>query len=270
MEQEREEVYERIPWETLEKKGGDRQWMVYVVAGAVALGALAYSFTRNQPVASPTAEEPTASTTLDTTPTTAAVSEVAPSTVASPVVVAEADLYAVDPERIVDQAKAHAEWVAVEYVSYDGSEESTTALATLLPTGTPTPQAPEGTQVFVDWASSAEVVPTGAVSFDVSVVVRSLHSSDGSGFIRQAPLTVTVPVEVTETGPRATGLPLIATMVPEPAPELSLEAVPEEVLAGLEGTGEVVGGRQMGDGTWEVVMLADGADGVTRPVTVRP
>ena len=49
------EVYERIPWETLDKQSGDRQWLVIAVAGAVAVGALAYSFVKSQPAPSPPA-----------------------------------------------------------------------------------------------------------------------------------------------------------------------------------------------------------------------
>lgn len=270
MEHERDEVYERIPWETLEKKSGGRQWMVYAVAGAVVLGALAYSFTRNQPIAPAPTEQAVATTAPVPTPTTVAATDPNSSTVAGPVVMAEADLYAVDPERVVDQASAHAEWVAVEYVSFDGSEESNAALAALLPSGAPMPRAAEGIQVFVDWARSAEIVPTGSASFDISVIVRSLFSSDGSRFVRQSPLTVTIPIEVTETGARATGLPVVAATVPAATTELALEPVPAEVLAGMEFAGEMVGGRQLGDGTWEVVVMADGADGVARPVAISP
>ena len=35
MEPERNEVYERIPWETLEEKKPDRQWLMLAVAGAI-------------------------------------------------------------------------------------------------------------------------------------------------------------------------------------------------------------------------------------------
>ncbi|HSK06208.1 MAG TPA: hypothetical protein VK990_01725, partial [Acidimicrobiia bacterium] len=51
MEPERNEVYERIPWETLEEKKSDRQWMTLAIAGAIVLGALAYSFMSNRPPA---------------------------------------------------------------------------------------------------------------------------------------------------------------------------------------------------------------------------
>lgn len=49
MDQERHEVYERIPWERLERPSGDRQWMLIALAAAVAVGALAFSFMKNQP-----------------------------------------------------------------------------------------------------------------------------------------------------------------------------------------------------------------------------
>jgi hypothetical protein len=42
------------------------------------------------------------------------------------------------------------------------------------------------------------------------------------------------------------------------------------VAALLEGQGEIVGGLQLADGSWEVVVMAEGGDGVRRPVTLRP
>ena len=266
MDNERDEVYERIPWETLEKKGGDRHWIVYAVAGAIALGALAYSFTRNQPVPpAPPIAEPTTAPVEMTIPTAET-----PSTVTSPVVVAEADLYAVDPERLIDQAAAHAEWVAVEYVSFDGSEQSRATLGSLLPSGTGLPEAPEGTQVFVDWASTAQVVEMGPMSFEVGVLVRSLSSSAESGFVRQPSRMVVVPVTVDETGVRAAGVPAMTEATPAPAVEIDLTSPPEAALATIDTGSEVLGGRQLADGSWELVVMAPGADGVTRPVSVRP
>lgn len=271
MEQERDEVYERIPWETLEKKGGDRQWLVYAVAGAVVLGAFAYSFTRNQPPppAAPVAESPVDSTVPATTDSTATVSP--PSTVASPVVVAEADLYAVDPERLIDQVAAHAEWFAVEYMSFDGTEESAAILEGLLPSGVPLPQGDEGRQVFVDWAGAASVTQVAPVTFEVEVLVRSLLSEDGAAFVRQRPLRLGVDIEIGEDGmPRVAQPPAVTAVEVSPAEEIGLGPVPEEVTGALTVEGEVVGGRQDASGQWEVVVMTPGADGVTRPVTVRP
>jgi hypothetical protein len=270
MEPERPEVYERIPWETLEQKHGERQWLAYAVAAAVALGALAYSFTRNQPLPVPDTQVATAATTLPppvSTPTT--VLTPAP-TVASPLVVAEADLYAVDPERLLDQAVAHAEWVAVEYVAMDGSEQSRSTLTSLLPEGVPLPTADPAVQVFVDWVGARSVTPSGPTTFQVEVLVRSMASSDESGFARQPPRLVVLEIEVGEDGaPRVATVPELRLM-PEISPvPMTLQEVPEEVMASL-GDVEVVGGRQDADGSWEVVALQTGADGVTRPVLVRP
>lgn len=270
MEPERQEVYERIPWETLEKRGGDRQWIVYALAGAIALGALAYSFMRNQPTAVP----PVAVAVTTTVPATMTTSNMdsTPSTVTSPVVVAEADLYAVDPERLVDQAAGYAEWFAVEYVAMDGSEQSRQVLAAMLPRGVPLPQAPEGTQVFVDWARARSVTQTGPVDFDVEVLVRSLSSSSDGAFVRQAPLVLTVGIEIGEDGAaRISGVPALVPAAPGSPADMTLSEVPEETIAELGlGDDEVVGGVQQADGSWEVVVMATGADGVRRPVTVDP
>lgn len=271
MDTERQEVYERIPWETLEKKTSDRQWIVYAVAGAVVLGSLAYSFMRSQPTAPP---PPVAEELAATAPATTIVStpHSTPDTVASPLVVAEADLYAVDHSQLAGQAASHAEWFAVEYVAVDGSVGSRETLAALLPEGVPLPEAPEGTQVFVDWARASTINPTGPTSFEVAVLVRSLVSVGEQGFERQVPLLVTVSLDIGEDGaPRITGAPYLDVAKPGPGTDMALAEVPEELAAQVaEAHGEVVGGVQRDDGTWEVVVLAEGADGVRRPVTVRP
>jgi hypothetical protein len=270
MEPDRQEVYERIPWETLEKKGGDRQWLVYAVAGAVVLGALAYSFVRNQPTAAP---PPPPTIAAQTAPATTAPSNMdsTPSTVAGPLVVAEADLYAVDPERLVDQAASHAEWFAIEYMAYDGSVQSQETLRSLLPVGLPLPEAPGDTQVFVDWARAKSVIQAGPTSFQVEVLIRSLVSSSESGFIRQAPAVVSVSVEVGEDGKAGVvSAPTIVPVEPAGSVDLGLVEVPEEIASQVASQGEVLGGRQDSDGSWEIVVMAKGADGVKRPVLVRP
>lgn len=265
MESERDEVYERIPWETLERTGGDRQWIVYAVCGAVVVGALAYSFVLNRPVAQPvSATQPAVSSVPATSAVPAAVGS--PSTTASPVVVAEADLFAVDPERIIQSAATHAEWLAVEYVSSDGGEETT--LAGLLPVGAPLPISPEGIQVYVDWAGIRSVSQTGESSFRVEVLVSSLAAKEGQGFVRQPPLVVGVPVEVDpDGGVRATSVPSVSEVAMPSPVDLGLLDVPPEVSAALPEGGDVVGGRQTAEG-WEVVMMLTGGDGVSRPVSV--
>jgi hypothetical protein len=269
MEPEREEVYERIPWETLEPASGNRQWLVYAVAAALVLGALAYSFTRNQQVTpAPQAETPVLTSTVPATTATSAAGPT-PSTAASPVVVAEADLYAVDPERLVDLVAAHAEWFATEYISYDGSDESASTLAELLPDGVPLPEAPEGTQVFVDWARATNVTQYGSVAFEVEVIIRSLLAPDGSAFTRQPPQRLVVPVELDDDGrPRISRPPAISGADPLEPAQMSLQVVPPEVVEALGVEGEVVGGLRGAEGQWLVVVMTPGPDGVRRPVTL--
>ena len=269
MEPERPEVYERIPWETLEKTGRDRQWIVYLITGSIALGALAYSFMRNQPSVVP----PPAAASTSTVPATTTVPMnlgSVPGRAESPVVVAEADLFAVDPERLRDQAVSHAEWFAVEYMSVDGTDISRQQLAGLLPAGVPLPEAPEATQVFVDWARAIEATEASPGAFQVDVLVRSLLSRGNEGFERQPPVVVGVMIEVGEDAlPRVAGAPSVeAVTLPAPS-EAALAPVPEDVSTALAASYQrVVGGTERPDGVWEVVVMATGADGITRPVTV--
>ncbi len=275
MEQERDpdrpEVYERIPWEALEKKKGDRQWMMFAVAGAVVLGALAYSFVSNRP-------QTVAAVSDVVTTITAAVASLPNVAVEPPlpipantVVVSEADLYAIDPERLIDQAVAHAEWFIAEYFTIDGSEQHAETLASLTPAGIPLPSAPEGTRVFVESVSGIEVTELEPLRYEVSVLVRYLLARGEEVYMRQPPTVAKVEVVIGDSGPRVVLPPEIQSM-PVPIPEqLVLGEVPDEVgqaaRALLEAT-EIVGGTQMADGSWRVIVLAVGTDGVTRPVSV--
>lgn len=269
MDSEREEVFERIPWETLERKSADRQWLVYAVAGAVTLGALAYSFTRNQPVAPVVTTVPIESSVA--AETHAAVPTAPPPT-SGPMVVAEADLYAVDPERLIDRVAAHAEWFATEYVAFDGSERSRETIQSLLPEGVPPPVAAEGAQVFVDWARATQVTQVGELGYEVEVLVRSLASNGDSAFVRQPPRVLHVDVELSLEGvPRVSAVPVVSEPAMTERAGLALVDVPKDVAARIGAEqGEVVGGFQSGDGSWQVVVLAPGPDGVTRPMTIRP
>ncbi|MGH8915595.1 MAG: hypothetical protein ACRDZM_13890 [Acidimicrobiia bacterium] len=274
MEPERNEVYERIPWETLEEKKGDRQWLLYGIAGAVVLGALAYSFMSNRPVAVPMA---TTAPVAQEAPQASAVTAqplpppAIPTASTAPVVTAEADLYAVHPERVIDRVAAHAEWFVAEYLTVDGSEQSRETLAALLPAGLPLPVAPEGTRVFVEWVRTETVEEIAPLTYRASVLARSLAAAGDGIYQRQPPLEVTVEVSMTGEGPQIVMPPLLDPVVPAPAPGLTLASVPEEIGAlAMERSGgsEVVGGFQGADGVWQVVMLAPAPDGVTRPVTV--
>ena len=272
MEPERNETYERIPWETLEEKKPDRQWTMMAVAGAVVLGALAYSFMSNRPAPVPVASTVAAvtpETTRAASPVPQAAAQPVPTT--APVVTAEADLYAVHPERVIDRAVAHAEWFVAEYLTMDGTEESRAALTALLPAGVPMPAAADGTRVFVEWVRASAVEEIGQLVYRVTVLARSLAAGSNEEYQRQAPLQVEVDVSVAGDAPQVVMAPRLSPAQPGPTHQLALVTVPGEVgAAALQQSGgsEVVGGLQTPDGGWQVVVLAATPDGVTRPVSV--
>ena len=272
MEPERNETYERIPWETLEEKKPDRQWMMMAVAGAVVLGALAYSFMSNRPPPVPVAST-LAAAPAETAPVAAPVPQAVPPPVATttPVVTAEADLYAVHPERVIDRAVAHAEWFVAEYLTMDGTEEGRASLMALLPAGVPMPAAEEGTRVFVEWVRASSVEEIGQLVYRVTVLARSLAAAANAEYQRQAPLQVDVDVSMAGDAAQVVMAPRVAPAQPGPAHQLALVTVPEEVgAAALQQSGgsEVVGGMQTAEGDWLVVVLAATPDGVVRPVSV--
>jgi hypothetical protein len=272
MERERNEVYERIPWETLEPKGGDRQWWMFALAGAIVLGALAYSFMANRavPVSTATSQAATATAPLSSASPPAALAPPVPE-VSTPMLVTEADLMAVAPERLIERATAHAEWFVAEYVSVDGSEEGRRALASLMPAGIAIPEAPDGSRVFVEWVRAIAVEEIGAEEYRVEVLVRSLLADGDEPYRRQAPFTATVDIRIAESGPQVVMPPVLSAVTnPEPMP-LALVPVPPDVEAAAiaaSGASAVAGGVQTPTGEWRVVVTAPGPDGVPRPSTV--
>jgi hypothetical protein len=271
---ERNEVYERIPWETLEEKKPDRQWIMLAVAGAIVVGALAYTWTSNRAVPAPAttvAAPAVVSTALAAAAPPAA--PVAPATSAAPqapVLTAEADLYAVHPERAIDRATAHAEWFVAEYLTVDGSEESRATLSALLPGGVPLPVAPEGARVFVEWVRAMSVEETGELAFKVTVLARTLGAAPGGDYVRQPPLRLEVDVSIANPAPQVVMAPVVVPASPGEAHQLQMSEVPEDVGAtALQASGgtEVVGGVQDAGG-WRVIVMAPGTDGVGRPISV--
>lgn len=273
MERERNEVYERIPWETLESKGGDRQWWMFALAGAIVLGALAYSFMANRPAPIPAAVSVATTVPGPATPALPAGTVPAPPIPgeSTPMVVTEADLYAVAPERLIESATAHAEWFVAEYIGVDGSEESRQSLTSLMPSGIAVPEAPESTRVFVEWVRATGVEEIAPLEYRVEVLVRSLLANGDEPYRRQAPFTASVDIRITGSGPQVVMPPVL-----EPAPlgepmPVALVPVPADVEAAAiaaSGGSAVAGGVQGPNGEWRVVVTAPGPDGVPRPLTV--
>jgi hypothetical protein len=275
--QERPEIYERIPWETLEQKKPDRQWLMFGIGGAIVFGVLAYSFIGDRPVQT----APPVSVVAEASPSVSIPLSVPPPTVLapmaptappeSPVVVSEADLFAVHPERVVDQAVAHAEWFIAEYFTADGSEEHSAVLKALLPAGIPLPDVPDGTSVFVESVVSTAVVEKTDLNFVVDVVVRYLVARGGEAYRRQEPVLATVGIVVSDAGPQVAGPPTLSQVSLAAPAQLRLVEIPPDVAGQVMNRGdvaEILGGIPVEGGSWSVVALVLGPDGVTRPVSI--
>ncbi len=270
MDEKNQEVYERIPWESLEKQGGDRQWLILGIAGAIVAGSLGYSFMSNR--AAPLPPPPTEATAAVTAPATAlAPSAPAPTPVQpAPSVVTEADLYAVDPDRLAAEAAAHARWVVREFLASDGSTEQG-VLRSLLPADIPLPSTPEGVLVFVEWVDSVGVEEVDVGTYRVDVLARYMVSADGAEYQRVPPELFTLDIGVDAGVPRLLGAPAVNAVDSPATAGLGLGAIPDAVAAAVEAIrpgSEIVGGYVDPGGTWKVVVMAMRLGGVVRPETV--
>ncbi|HEY5889644.1 MAG TPA: hypothetical protein VIW94_02945, partial [Acidimicrobiia bacterium] len=263
--------YERIPWETLEKPGIDRQWWVMGIAAAVVAGALGYSFVSNRPVApaAVAAEQVTAPPAPVPLPPVAAptVPPAAPVTT-TPQAVAEADLYAVPPDALRSQASAFAEWFVSEYLTADGSADGPATLRSLLPADLPLPEVPDGTLTFVEWVVALDVIEAGPGQFEVDVLARYMVAPDGGAYERLDPEVFTVTVVVDENGPHVVGAPRIRPVDVPVAGAVGFVELPPEVLNAvteLRPDSTVMGGISNQDGSWTVSLVTVGPGGVERP-----
>ncbi len=272
MDEKNQEVYERIPWESLEKQGGDRQWLVLGIAGAVVAGSLGYSFMSNRPAPLP---PPPSEAAAEAAPPATTLAPVAPASVPPPAqpapsLVAEADLYAVDPDSLAAEAAAHARWVVREFLASDGSAEHG-ILRSLLPADIPLPSPPEGVLVFVEWVDSVGIEEVDVGTYRVSVLARYMVSVDGGDYQRVDPEIFTLDIGMTEGMPRLLGAPVVEAVDSPATAGIGLATVPDHVAAGVESVrpgSEIVGGYLDPSGMWNVVILAIGPGGVVRPEMV--
>lgn len=272
MEEKREEIYERIPWETLQNPRSDRQNLIIGLAVAVVAGALVYSFVANRSASSPAAVvAPTTVTAplVASPPAPAASAPVAPPS-SVPESIAEADLYAIAPTDLANAAVAHAEWFVFEYLTVDGSGESS-ILRQLLPEAIPLPVAPQGSLVFVEWVGALEVQEVQAAVFSVEVLARYMVAEDGQDYRRVEPEVVTVTVAITESGPQVSSAPSFQTLAITPAPASGLGDVPAHIadlVIGSHPDATIIGGVEGDGGAWEVVVVEPGPRGWLRPVSL--
>ena len=262
MEDQRPEVFERIPWENLRLDRPDRRWIAYMAAGMIAVGALAYSFASSRaPSVEPLGSVPAMASAATTSP----VEPVSPTLGPQPpvTIVSEADLMATQPHRLEMEAVAHAEWFAADFFTIDGADS-------LASGGLERPLAPDGTRVFVDWVRAVGVEETGAASYRVEVMVRSMTAADGTAYRRDPLRLIAVSVEYGEAGPTVSSYPELLAVDWVAGVKPDLVEPPADVSAqasDLTGATSVLGGRPNAGG-WEVVVMVPSAGGVAWPLTV--
>jgi hypothetical protein len=227
------EIFERIPWDALEKPQ-DRRWIVYLAAAAVVMGAIGVSVGRGMiPVGSPPATAPsvTSPTPEPTTPPDITVPlAAAPET---PTTWTEADLMAVPAETLEDSAAVMAEWFIVDYFTRDG--------------GT----ADAGGRSFVEWAAVVDRTWVSNSVMELTVVVRRL-AAEGDNTYQRIPVEGwLVTAELGDEGWVVVQGP-VATAALDPAVDLvPLDGpVPAEVAS--RGGDETVRGAAEIDGGWIV------------------
>lgn len=227
------EIFERIPWESLEKNP-DRRWIAYLVAGALVLGAVGVSLGR-QLTAGGTLDDPAPTTTTVAAPPSTNPA-VRPTTVPDTIVAnpgapgawTEADLMALSDVPLELAAATTAEWFVVDYFTRDDPGEG---------------------RSFVDWAGALETAWVDPTTVDVTVAMRRLAAAPGAEYRRMAPEAWTVTVELGEEvwsvveGPVEAGPVELSVTIP------AIDApVPAEVAATLDG--EEVGGAVEVGGRW--------------------
>lgn len=273
------EELETIPWEMLAEHMGRRRFAAYArYAGAavvfVVVVIVGLALTRNRPgtvveaSAAPARTTTSAEVGVETTPpgtgpeATSGASP-APGVPPSPGLYSEADLMAVLPPELDDASNAirraaqAAEWFVIDYFTSDAAEPPAS---------------------WVEWAVAGDVDLAGDDLHDVTVAFQTLLL-DGEGTYRRAdPQVVRIAVETGEGVTSVVDLPRPASfedmfdiVVPDPpagsvSDEVAAVAVRKASSLGVEP--EVIGGEQLDDGSWHVVVTVADAVGQRRSIAV--
>ncbi|MGH8911652.1 MAG: hypothetical protein ACRDVD_04000 [Acidimicrobiia bacterium] len=227
------EIFERIPWESLEKPP-NRRWALYLVAAAVVMGAVGLTVGRG--IATPQAVPPSTVPPTTVAPVTS-LPGLGPTTipVASapdiPTTWSEADLMAVPAQDLEDGAAALAEWYVVDYFTRDGS-------------------GADG-RSFVEWSAVLDKRWLTASALEHTVVVRRLAAPGDEPYDRVPTEAWRVTTELVDEGWVVVEGPVEATP-PEPAVDrASLDgSLPPEVSGRLDDV-EVRGATEVA-GRWLV------------------
>ncbi|MGQ0849404.1 MAG: hypothetical protein ACT4OP_09850 [Actinomycetota bacterium] len=260
-----DERFEHIPWEHLRPASNDRRWSVYAVAGAIVVGALAFSFARDggqEGMAIPATGA--SATTLAVGGDEAATTPTASVTTTSiGAAVSEADLMAVPPDRLAAEAAAWAEWVTRIYLTIDGSEITAGTLEEVLPPGLPLPAPSDGQRLFVEWVRTVEVAESGIAEFRAVVAARTLGAIGEQSYERLPDRALEWRLHWTPDGWSVVDLPNpveFPRLVPPgdlTAGELTEAELPHPVIQAASELGEVREGWSEGELFRVVVELVD-------------
>lgn len=226
------EIFERIPWDALERPQ-ERRWIVYLVAAAVVMGAIGVSVGRGIPVGPPstTVSSVTSPAPEPTSPPDVTVPlEAAPEI---PTTWTEADLMAVPAETLEDSAAVMAEWFIVDYFTRDGGTSDA------------------GGRSFVEWAAVVDRTWVSNSVMELTVVVRRL-AAEGDDTYQRIPVEGwLVTAELGDEGWVVVQGP-VAITAPDPAVDLvPLDGpAPAEVVS--PGGDETVRGAAEIDDGWIV------------------
>lgn len=193
MDDERDvEVFERIPWESLQTKP-DRRWTVYLASGVLVLGAIGVSVGRQMSAPTPPAMSTPSVPAATTVAVPPPVTEPPPTSTTAPLW-SEADLMALPAATLEIPALARAEWFVSDYFTRDGEEERS----------------------FVEWVRAESIEWVAESTAEVSVLVRRLAASGDDPYTRLPTELWLVTMELSDegwevaAGPRAGAPPQVA------------------------------------------------------------
>jgi hypothetical protein len=192
------EIFERIPWEALEKNAGERRWWVYLAAAALFMGGLGVTIGRStvspaeplrpDPPQSPMiieSPEPTTSSVPSPSTTTIAAEETTEGTWA------EADLMAAPVPALETAAASLAEWFIVDFFTRDGTGDE------------------EG-RSFVDWAGPIGLKWLDDARAEVTVLIRRLAAPGEGPYERLADEAWRIVLTLADAGWKVTDGPFPA------------------------------------------------------------
>ena len=270
------EVYEHIPWAELAVPVPDKKpWVIYLVAGAIAVGSVGALVARSIG----RAPDPPAAAPATTVPAQTVVALPPSPPTSGQEILSEADLLATTPGRSEIAAITRAEWFVMDYFSSGGDPASSREVLDALPDGSRLPvSVGPASSTYVDWAASSRIEALGNEWFRSTVLFRVLVADDDGSYVRLPVQAVDVVVEVDPTGgTRVLDLPIPVSVPAGPTPAAwadPVDEVPDRIptaalrLAGSWGAEPTLIEAAERTGGWRVVVSVADEAGVRWPLTL--